>query len=105
MPTKKKLVKDNVDLGDYKYGFSMPERSVRKTKTGINAGVVAEISGIKKEPKWMLDFRLRSYEIFKSKPMPNFGADLSGIDFDAITYYLKATDKKSRPCDHPPGTI
>ena len=100
-----KIKKDNVDLGDYKYGFSMPERSVRKTKTGLDAGVVSEISGIKKEPQWMLDFRLRSYEIFKSKPMPNWGADLSGIDFDAITYYLKATDKQSRSWDDLPQEI
>ncbi|MEK7549424.1 MAG: Fe-S cluster assembly protein SufB [Patescibacteria group bacterium] len=100
-----KIKKDNVDLGDYKYGFSMPERSVRKTKTGLDAGVVSEISGIKKEPEWMLDFRLRSYEIFKSKPMPNWGADLSGIDFDAITYYLKATDKQSRSWEDLPQEI
>ena len=100
-----KIKKDNVDLGDYKYGFSMPERSVRKTKTGLDAGVVSEISGIKKEPEWMLDFRLRSYELFKSKPMPNWGADLSGIDFDAITYYLKATDKQSRSWEDLPQEI
>lgn len=97
--------KKNTDLGDYQYGFSMPERSVHKTGVGLSAAVVSEISAVKNESAWMRDFRLRAYEIFKKKPMPNWGADLSKIDFDAITYYLKATDKQSRSWDDLPQEI
>ena len=39
------------------------------------------------EPEWMLDYRLKAYEIYKNKPIPEWGPDLSGIDFNDITYY------------------
>lgn len=97
--------KKKTDLGDYKYGFSMPEHSVHKTGVGLSESVVSEISAVKNESPWMRDFRLRAYEIFKKKPMPNWGSDLSKIDFDAITYYLKATDKQSRSWDDLPQEI
>jgi len=102
--SSKKRVK-NIDIGDYKYGFAMPERSVQRTGLGLTAKIVAEISGIKNETAWMRDFRLRSYETFKKKPMPSWGADLSPIDFEAITYYLRATDKQSRSWDDLPQEI
>src|SRR3989344_4658195 len=94
----------NIDF-DYKFGFAMPERSVRRTGLGLTAKIVTEISAIKGEQKWMRDFRLRAYEIFKKKPMPCWGADLSPIDFEAITYYLKATDKQARSWDDLPQEI
>lgn len=90
---------------DYRYGFAMPERSVHKTGTGLNAGVVEEISRVKGEQKWMRDFRLKSYEIFKSKPMPTWGADLSKINFEDITYYLKATKGQADAWDKLPQEI
>ncbi|OGI14517.1 MAG: Fe-S cluster assembly protein SufB [Candidatus Moranbacteria bacterium RIFCSPHIGHO2_01_FULL_54_31] len=97
--------KKTVDIGEYKYGFAMPERSVHKTMLGLRKNVVAEISRVKGESKWMRDLRLRAYEIFKDKPMPEWGADLSKIDFNAITYYLKATDKQSASWDDLPQEI
>lgn len=97
--------KKNIDFGDYKFGFAMPERSVHKTTLGLNKKIVAEISQIKNESAWMRNLRLRAYEIFKSKPMPSFGADLSKIDFNAITYYLKATDKQATSWDDLPQEI
>lgn len=54
---------------------------------GLNKKIIQEISKRKKEPKWMLDKRLKAYEIFKGKSMPNWGADLSGINFDSYDYY------------------
>lgn len=102
---EQKVTSKNIDLDDYKYGFSMPERSVHKTKTGINPQVVCEISKIKKERAWMRDFRLRSYELFKQKPMPSWGANLMPIDFDAITYYLRATDTRANSWDDLPQEI
>ena len=105
---QKKITKGtgkNLDLDDYKYGFAMPERSVHRTKTGISPEVVREISAIKKESAWMRDFRLRSYELFKQKPMPSWGANLMPIDFDAITYYLRATDKQANSWEDLPQEI
>lgn len=90
---------------DYKYGFAMPERSVHKTGAGLNADVVREISQVKGEQKWMRDFRLKSYEIFKGKPMPTWGANLSKIDFESITYYLKATNEQADAWDKLPIEI
>jgi len=101
----KKGTGKDLDLDDYKYGFAMPERSVHRTKTGINPKVVREISKIKKESAWMRDFRLRSYELFKQKPMPSWGANLMPIDFDAITYYLRATDKQAHSWEDLPQEI
>lgn len=78
---------------DYKYGFSMKERSVEKTARGLTKKTVTDISHAKNEPGWMLDKRLTAFDLFKKKPLPSFGPDLSKIDFDDITYYLKATEK------------
>ncbi len=100
-----KKQKKNLDLDDYRYGFSMPERSVHKTELGLNKEIVTEISGIKNESAWMCDFRLRAYEMFQNKPMPTWGADLAPIDFSAITYYLKATDRQSQSWDDLPDEI
>ncbi|MEK7125637.1 MAG: Fe-S cluster assembly protein SufB [Patescibacteria group bacterium] len=89
----------------YKYGFSKPDVSVFKTKKGLDEDTIREISRVKGEPDWMLDFRLRSFKIFQSKPMPNFGADLSGINFDDIFYYIKPSDRQSRSWDDVPDSI
>ena len=105
MNNVKKIPKNDLGLDDYKYGFAMPERSVHKTKTGISPQIVREISKVKNESAWMRDFRLRAYEIFKKKPMPTWGADLLPIDFDAITYYLRATDKQATSWEDLPQEI
>ena len=97
-----------VDVGsDYKekYGFSVPEDFVFKAKRGLNPEIVKEISWMKKEPEWMLKFRLRSLEIFRKKPMPTWGADLSVIDFENIFYYLRASDKQSTSWEDLPPDI
>ena len=78
-----------------KYGFSKPEKYVFKTRKGLDKEIVQEISHQKDEPDWMLEFRLKSYEIFKKKKQPTWGADISKIDYNDIYYYLKPTEKKS----------
>jgi len=95
----------DVDLGEYKWGFHDEENPVIKIERGLNEDVIRQISAHKGEPKWMLDFRLDAYEIFLSKPMPNWGADLSGIDFDNIFYYLKPAEINARSWDDVPDTI
>ena len=71
------------------YGFHDKENYVFKAERGLNADVVRGMSKMKGEPDWMLQFRLKALDIFLKKPMPNWGADLSGIDFDNIYYYIK----------------
>lgn len=93
--------KTDLQLDNYKYGFSMPQRAARKTPIGLNKKIVSEISKIKDEPQWMRSFRLRAYEIFIKKPLPRWGSDLSLINFDAITYYIKASAKASSWQDLP----
>ncbi len=78
----------------YKYGFHKPERYVFKSKKGLDRAVVVEMSGLKNEKSWMLQFRLKALEQFFRKPMPSWGGDLTGIDFGNIYYYIRPTDKK-----------
>ncbi len=86
----KKKQSQNIDF-DYKYGFAMKELSVERTKRGLTKKTVSDISHAKREPGWMLEKRLAAFDLFKKKPLPSFGPDLSNIDFADITYYLKAT--------------
>src|SRR3979411_452634 len=86
-----------INVGDdykEKYGFFDPEKYSFKAKRGLSEEVVKEISWMKQEPEWMTKLRLRSLGIFRKKPMPTWGADLSVIDFENIFYYLKASDKQ-----------
>ena len=71
---------------EYQYGFHDQVDYLRETKRGLTRATVEEISAIKGEPDWMLDFRLRAYEHFLSRPMPQWGGDLNQIDFDKIIY-------------------
>jgi Fe-S cluster assembly protein SufB len=94
-----------IDVGEYKFGFSYPDESVFKTKKGLDEEVVGAISRHKNEPDWMLQFRLRSLEEFRKKPMPNWGADLSGLDFDEMCYYAKPSEGKFESWDDVPESI
>ena len=60
-------------------------------KKGISREVVEEMSKIKGEPDWMLQKRLKSYEIFMRKPIPTWGVDLSGLSFDDLVLYSPPT--------------
>ena len=91
---------------DYsKYAFSDKEDYIFKSKKGLTKEVVEEISKMKNEPKWMLDFRLQSLEIFWKKAMPGWGADLSTIDFDNIYYYIKPSEKTEKNWEDVPEYI
>ncbi|MFZ5912245.1 MAG: Fe-S cluster assembly protein SufB [Chloroflexota bacterium] len=93
------------DIGQYKYGFHDPENYVFKAQKGLTREVVEQISHIKGEPGWMLDFRLKAYEHFKSRPMPTWGPDLSGLDLDDIYYYVKPTEGQGKSWDDVPADI
>ncbi len=90
---------------DYKYGFHDVEDYKYKSGRGLTAQQVEEISRMKGEPDWMRQFRLRAHQIFMRKPMPTWGADLSGIDFDNIHYYVKPSEKTEKSWDDVPPYI
>jgi Fe-S cluster assembly protein SufB len=96
---------EDLQLGNYKYGWSDPATPVFEPKRGLSEEVVREISERKNEPKWMLDMRLKSFKQFQRRPMPRWGADLSGIDFDNIYYYIKSTEKQANSWDELPADI
>ena len=93
---------NGISIQDYKYGFSKPENYVFKSRKGLNTSVVEQISSMKSEPEWMRESRLRALEIFSSKKMPTWGANLSTINFGNIFYYIKpTTDQKKSWKDLP----
>ncbi|WP_461211645.1 hypothetical protein, partial [Desulfocurvus sp. DL9XJH121] len=75
------------------------------TGRGLSEAIVRQISMTKHEPKWMLDYRLQCYKIYKKLSMPHFGPDLSEIDLENMLYYQKMTDKKYRDWDEVPDKI
>ncbi len=87
------------------YGFNDDIAYEHKTKKGLSEEIVREISAIKKEPEWMLEKRLTGYRVFKSKPTPTWGADLSDIDYSDIYYYLRPGGKKADAWDQVPDDI
>lgn len=93
------------DLGEYKFGFHYPDQSVRKTDKGLREETVRYISEQKGEPDWMLSYRLKALEVFKQKPMPQWGADLSEIDFDSFYYYARPVEEQQRNWDDLPKSI
>lgn len=90
---------------NYDYGFSDDVEPVFSTGRGLTEDVVRAISHEKKEPQWMLDFRLKSFHAYEKMPMPDFGPDLSGLDLEHMLYYQKATDKQYRDWEDVPDKI
>ena len=77
----------DLDLGKYKLGWSDEEDYVFKPKKGLNEEIIREMSWMKGEPDWMINLRMKSYNHFLKRPMPNWGGDMSEIYFDDIFYY------------------
>ncbi|HEX2294683.1 MAG TPA: Fe-S cluster assembly protein SufB, partial [Actinomycetota bacterium] len=75
--------------GDYKYGWHDATSYDEAPTKGLNHQVLDMMSDRKNEPDWMRKFRHKALDVFYRKPMPTWGADLSGIDFDDIYYYIK----------------
>lgn len=90
---------------EYRYGFHDEDTSIFNTGKGLTRETVIEISKIKQEPQWVLDFRLKAFEAFEKMEMPSWGPDLSFLDFNDYTYYIRNTDKKSSQWDEVPETI
>jgi Fe-S cluster assembly protein SufB len=92
-------------LGRYAFGWADPDVAGSTAKRGLSETVVREISALKNEPEWMLDFRLKGLRLFGKKPMPGWGADLSGIDFDNIKYFVRSSEKQATSWDELPADI
>jgi len=90
---------------DYKYGFRDEENYVFKSERGLSREVVEAISEHKNEPDWMRKFRLRSLDYFEARPLPEWGGDLTQIDFDNIYYYIKPTEKQAQSWEDLPPDI
>ncbi|MBC8100360.1 MAG: Fe-S cluster assembly protein SufB [Armatimonadetes bacterium] len=110
----KQLTTDEAGLRDMRsgydetYGFHDDDVTYSfKSGKGINAALVRQISDMKSEPGWMTDLRLAAYDIFMSKPTPQWGGGgaLNDIDFDDIYYYVRATDERGRDWDEVPAEI
>ena len=100
------MAKDIMDIGtEYKYGFKDKDVSVFRAEKGLSPEIVKQISEMKGEPQWMLDYRLKALDHFYKRPTPTWGGDLSELDFDEITYYVKPTDRTSRSWDEVPEEI
>jgi len=100
------MATENLDMDYSKYDFKdSTEMYVHLSKKGLTKDTVREISQLKDEPQWMLDFRLRSYDVFMKKPMPQWGGDLNKIDFQNIYYYAKASDKTEKNWDDVPENV
>src|SRR5579884_3211503 len=92
-------------LSRYGYGWADPDVAGASAQRGLSEAVVRDISAKKNEPEWMLQRRLRALSIFDKKPMPSWGADLSGIDFDNIKYFVRSTEKQATTWDELPADI
>ena len=92
-------------LGRYKFGWADSDDAGATAKRGLSEDVVRNISALKNEPEWMLEQRLKGLRLFYKKPMPHWGADLSGIHFDNIKYFVRSTEKQATSWDELPAEI
>ncbi|GLW27224.1 Fe-S cluster assembly protein SufB [Actinoplanes regularis] len=92
-------------LGKYEYGWADADVAGATAQRGLSEAVVRNISALKNEPQWMLDLRLKGLRLFDRKPMPNWGADLTGIDFQNIKYFVRSTEKQAASWEDLPEDI
>ncbi|MFW6596903.1 Fe-S cluster assembly protein SufB [Propionibacteriaceae bacterium Y2011] len=92
-------------LGRYQWGWSDSDDAGAVAERGLNEHVVRNISGLKNEPEWMLERRLKGLKLFGRKPMPTWGAELDGIDFDNIKYFVRSTEKQAQTWEDLPADI
>ncbi|HEY7589516.1 MAG TPA: Fe-S cluster assembly protein SufB [Candidatus Limnocylindrales bacterium] len=101
MTTTREAVADRRE----QYAFHDDIVYLAETKRGLSRQTVEEISRFKKEPEWMLQFRLRAYDHFVKRAMPTWGGDLGHIDFDKIVYYRKPSEREEKSWDDVPEKI
>ncbi len=99
------MAKKAPELSEYQFGFHDKDVSIFKTKKGLTKEIVEEISRMKDEPVWMLEYRLKALDLFFSMPMPQWGGELKELDFDSITYYVKPSEKVGKTWEEVPTEI
>jgi len=99
------MAKKMPELEAYKYGFRDEHKAIYTSGKGLSREVVAEISRIKGEPEWMLNFRLKALEQFFKMPLPRWGGNLDDLDFNDIQYYVKPSEKRGKSWDEVPAEI
>ncbi|ACZ30388.1 FeS assembly protein SufB [Xylanimonas cellulosilytica DSM 15894] len=109
-PTEQRTDKPSDDeiiasIGSYEYGWHDSDIAGATAQRGLSEAVVRNISALKNEPEWMLNQRLKALRLFGKKPMPSWGADLSGIDFDNIKYFVRSTEKQASSWEELPEDI
>src|SRR5438045_503695 len=92
-------------LERYRFGWADSDVAGASARRGLSEDVVRDISALKDEPEWMLDLRLKGLKLFRRKPMPTWGSDLSGIDFDNIKYFVRSTEKQAASWEELPADI
>lgn len=90
------MAKKAPEMEEYKYGFRDEHKSIFQTGKGLTPEIVKEISKIKGEPDWMLEFRLKALKQFEKMPMPKWGGDMDELDFDDIQYYVRPSEKQGK---------
>ncbi|HJE50557.1 MAG TPA: Fe-S cluster assembly protein SufB [Tessaracoccus flavescens] len=92
-------------LSKYEWGWHDTDTAGAAAQRGLSEDVVRNISGLKNEPEWMLDLRLKGLKLFDKKPMPTWGAELGEIDFDNIKYFVRSTERQAQTWDDLPEDI
>src|SRR5205809_761645 len=92
-------------LERYRFGWADSDVAGESARRGLSEEVVRDISALKDEPQWMLDLRLKGLKLFRRKPLPDWGADLTAIDFDNIKYFVRSTEKQAASWDDLPADI
>ena len=93
------------DIGRYEYGWADSDTAGASAQRGLSQAVVDDISARKGEPEWMLALRRKALGLFDKKPMPSWGSDLTGIDFQNIKYFVKSTEKQATSWEDLPEDI
>ena len=87
------------------YDIRDADKSIYKTDAGLTEQVVRDISARKKDPPWMLDFRLKSLETYLRTALPTWGADISELNMDEIVTYVKPNAKQVDDWSQVPNEI
>lgn len=103
---KQSTTTQTLETDSYQFGFSDSTDAYQfVAKPGLSEAVVRTIAEQKGEPDWMLNLRLVALARFYQMPLPNWGGDLSQINFDQFHYYLRPTDAAVGSWDQVPDDV
>jgi Fe-S cluster assembly protein SufB len=90
-------------LDRYQFGWADPDTAGAPARGGLSEAVMRDISALKGEPGWMPELRLKGLRLFGRKPLPGWGADLTGIDFGNIKYFVRSTEQQAASWEELPA--